>query len=110
MRYNRPHATAKWGTMASDWEAGVSFHRLRTERLQKVKTALIAKDIGAVLCFNFDNIRYITGTHIGEWCRDKLNRYAICPKDGYPYLFHPSVPAKRIRSSLNKKTNGATHS
>jgi len=28
MFYNRPHGTAKWGTMAMDWEAGVNFQRL----------------------------------------------------------------------------------
>ncbi len=33
--------------------------------------------LGGVLCFNFDNIRYVTATHIGEWARDKFFRYAL---------------------------------
>lgn len=98
MEYNRPHATAKCGTMATDWEAGVNFPRLIKQRFEKAQVAIRANGLGAVLAFNFDNIRYITGTHIGEWCRDKMNRYALCPRDGGPYLFDPAVPAKRISS------------
>jgi Xaa-Pro dipeptidase len=98
MQYNKPHATAKWGTMAKDWEAGVDFSRLIRERFEKAQTAVKVQGLGAALCFNFDNIRYITGTHIGEWCRDKMNRYVICPREGGAYLFDPAVPAKRISS------------
>jgi Xaa-Pro aminopeptidase len=98
MKYNRPHATAHWGTMATDWEAGVDFPRLIRDRFQKAQASVKAKGLGAVLAFNFDNIRYITGTHIGEWCRDKMNRYAICPREGGAFLFDPAVPAKRISS------------
>ena len=96
MNYNKPHATAKWGTMGMDWEAGVNFQRMIEERFQKAQAAVKASGFGAVLAFNFDNIRYITGTHIGEWCRDKMNRYAVCPKEGKPMLFDPAIPAKRI--------------
>ena len=98
MKYNRPHATANWGTMGTDWEAGVNFERLREERLQRAQAAIKNRRLGAVLCFDFDNIRYITGTHLGEWGRDKLNRYALCAKEGKPFLFDPAIPAKRISS------------
>jgi Xaa-Pro dipeptidase len=98
MEYNRPHATAKWGLTATDWEAGVDFQKLIRDRFDKAQASVKASGLGAVLAFNFDNIRYITGTHIGEWCRDKMNRYAICPKEGGSYLFDPAVPAKRISS------------
>jgi len=98
MKYNRPHVTATWGTMATDWEAGVNFTKLIEERFQRSQDSIKANGLGAVLAFNFDNIRYFTGTHIGEWCRDKMNRYAICPRDGGAYLFDPAVPAKRISS------------
>jgi len=84
--------------MATDWEAGVNFPRLIQERFNKAQASVEGNGLGAVLCFNFDNIRYITGTHIGEWCRDKMNRYAICPREGGSFLFDPAVPAKRISS------------
>jgi Xaa-Pro dipeptidase len=98
MEYNRPHVTANWGLMATDWEAGVDYNRLIQERFEKAQASVKASGLGAVLAFNFDNIRYITGTHIGEWCRDKMNRYAICPTEGEAFLFDPAVPAKRISS------------
>lgn len=98
MKYNRPNTRASWGTMATDWEAGVDFVRLKRERFEKAQAAVKARGLGAVLVFEMDNIRYITGTHIGEWCRDKMNRYAICPREGKPFLFDPAPPAKRISS------------
>ena len=98
MKYNRPHATASWGTMAKDWEAGIDYPRLIRERFQRAQAAVKAAGLGAVLCFNVDNVRYITGTHIGEWARDKFDRYALCPADGEPYLWDPAPPAKRISS------------
>ncbi len=98
MHYNRPHATANWGTMGKDWEAGVDFQKLIRDRAQRAKEAIKAAGLGGVLCFNFDSIRYVTGTHIGEWGRDKFDRYALCPADGDPYLWDPAPPAKRKSS------------
>ncbi|MBW7849057.1 MAG: aminopeptidase P family protein [Rhodospirillales bacterium] len=98
MKYNRPHATATWGTMAKDWERGIDYDRLIRERFERAQAAVKAAGLGAVVCFNFDNIRYVTGTHIGEWARDKFDRYAICPADGRPFLWDPAPPAKRLNS------------
>ncbi|MBT6441327.1 MAG: aminopeptidase P family protein, partial [Alphaproteobacteria bacterium] len=36
-----------------------------------------------------------TGTHIGEWARDKFDRYVLCPAEGAPFLWDPAPPAKR---------------
>ncbi len=98
MKYNRPHATAPWGTMAKDWELGVDYPRMVRERFERAQSAVKAVGLGAVLCFNVDNVRYITGTHIGEWARDKFDRYCLCPREGEPYLWDPAPPAKRISS------------
>jgi Xaa-Pro aminopeptidase len=98
MKYNRPHAGASWGTQAKDWERGIDYQRLFTERLARAQAAVRNNGLGAVLCFNFDNIRYVTGTHIGEWARDKFMRYALCPAEGPPALWDPAPPAKRLSS------------
>src|SRR3989304_3938979 len=98
MFYNKRHSTARWGTMALDWEQGVSYPRLVQDRINKAQKAIKDSKLGAVLAFDFDNIRYMTSTHIGEWCRDKMNRYALLPREGKPFLFDPAVPAKRISS------------
>jgi Xaa-Pro aminopeptidase len=98
MKYNRPQATASWGMMAKDWEKGIDYDRLTKERLKRAQAAIRHAGLGGVVAFNFDNIRYITGTHIGEWARDKFFRYALCPVEGPPYLWDPAPPAKRISS------------
>ena len=110
MKYNRPHAGASWGTQAKDWEAGVDYDRLRRDRLKRAQDAMKFAGLGAVLCFNFDNIRYVTGTHIGEWARDKFMRYcAVRPADGPPYLWDPAPPAKRISSPWIADNVAAPH-
>jgi len=86
----------RFGTMGVDFEERVNFDRLRKERLTKAKEALRASDLGSLVCYDFDNIRYITGTHIGEWCRNKMNRYCILPLGGEPLLFDPATPAKKL--------------
>ena len=58
-------------TRAVDWEQRIDFPRLRKDRLDRAKAALEASDLGAVLLFDPNNIRYVTSTHIGEWARDK---------------------------------------
>jgi Xaa-Pro dipeptidase len=82
--------------MGVDFEERVNFERLRNDRLAKAKAALKSSSLGSLVCYDFDNVRYITGTHIGEWCRNKMNRYCILPRDGEPLLFDPASPAKKI--------------
>ncbi len=98
MQYNRPHTTAAFGINARDWERGIDYERLRRERLARAQTAVKQAGLGGVICFNFDNIRYVTGTHIGEWARDKFMRYTLCPAEGPPFLWDPAAPSKRICS------------
>lgn len=78
-----------------DFEEKVNFERLRKERLRRAKEQVKRHNLGALLCFDFNNIRYITGTHVGEWARDKMQRYTILPVDADPILFDPAAPAKR---------------
>ncbi len=59
------------GTMAVDWEQRIDFDRLRRERLAKAKALLAKSEMGALLCFDMNNVRYLTSTHIGTWAQDK---------------------------------------
>jgi Xaa-Pro aminopeptidase len=76
-----------FGLMAVDWEERVNIERLRQERLARVKSALKKSEIGALLCFDMNNIRYITATHIGTWAMDKLVRFSLLPQDDDPILW-----------------------
>ncbi len=63
---------ATFGTNAVDWEQRIDFDRLRDDRLARLRAQLDASELGAVLAFDFTNIRYMTSTHIGTWAVDKL--------------------------------------
>jgi Xaa-Pro aminopeptidase len=85
---------SKGATMAVDWEQRVDFTRLRAERLAKAQAALRESDLGAVLLFDQNNIRYVTSTHIGEWARDKSARCVLLPRTGDPILWDFGSAAK----------------
>jgi len=80
-------AVRTYGTMAVDWEQRVDMERLRTERLSRAKQFLKESELGALLCFDMNNIRYITATHIGTWAMDKLIRFCLLPQDDEPILW-----------------------
>lgn len=75
------------GTMAVDWEQRIDFDRLRTERLQRAKDLLAKSEMGALLCFDMNNVRYLTATHIGTWAQDKANRFTLLPQNNEPILW-----------------------
>ena len=76
-----------YGLMTVDWEERVNVERLRTERLARIKRVLKASDLGALLCFDMANVRYITATHLGTWAMDKLARFTLLPRDDDPILW-----------------------
>src|SRR5512138_2552992 len=80
-------ALKTYGTMAVDWEQRIDFDRLRRERLQRVKELLAKSEMGSVLCFDMNNVRYITATHIGTWAQDKISRFTLLPQNDEPILW-----------------------
>jgi Xaa-Pro dipeptidase len=91
----RPPASP--GAQTVDWEERVNPERLRSYRLGRAREALAASELGAVLLFDFNNIRYVTSTHIGEWARDKMTRYALLTRGGAPHLWDFGSAAKHHR-------------
>jgi len=87
-------ALKTFGTMGVDWEERVNHERLRTERLARIKRLLKQSEIGALLCFDMNNIRYITATTIGTWAVDKVGRFTLLPQDDEPLLWDFGSAAK----------------
>ena len=85
------------GSMNVDWEERWDVDRLRSYRLGRAREALAASDLGAMLLFDFNNIRYVTSTHIGEWARDKMTRYALLSRGGDPHIWDFGSAAKHHR-------------
>jgi len=80
-------ALKTFGLMDVDWEERVNIDRLRRERLDRIKVALKKSELGALLCFDMNNIRYITATHIGTWAMDKLVRFSLLAQEDEPILW-----------------------
>src|SRR3982075_3501304 len=95
------------GRMHVDWEERVDFRRLHEYRLQRTREAIANAGLGAVLVFDMNNIRYITSTHIGEWARDKVARFALLTRSGDPILwdFGSAAKAHRLHAPWLKPEN-----
>ncbi|MGH7904446.1 MAG: M24 family metallopeptidase [Candidatus Dormibacteraceae bacterium] len=79
--------TKTFGLNGTDWEQRVDYDRLRTQRLARVKSLLQDSEMGALLCFDMNNIRYVTATHIGTWAMDKLARFSLLPQGDEPIMW-----------------------
>ena len=86
-RYNWGRHLPVLGTMGVDFEERVDYRRMHRYRLARAQAALEASDLGALLLFDDNNIRYVTSTKIGEWARDKLSRWALLVRGGEPILW-----------------------
>jgi Xaa-Pro aminopeptidase len=76
-----------FGLNIVDWEQRVDIDRLRRERLARIKGLLAESEMGAMLCFDMANIRYVTATHIGTWAMDKLARFSLLARDDEPIVW-----------------------
>jgi Xaa-Pro aminopeptidase len=85
---------ATYGTTNVDWEARIDIDRLRRERLAKLRQRLEESEYGAVLAFDFANIRYMTSTHIGTWGTDKFVRFALLVRGAEPIVWDFGSAAK----------------
>ena len=90
---------SRGATMAVDWEQRIDFAKLRADRLARAKAALAGSDLGALLLFDPNNIRYVTSTHIGEWARDKNARWVLLPRGHDPILWDFGSAARHHRCS-----------
>ena len=106
-RHNWERPIQAPGRMQVDFEERVDFRGLHAYRLARVRQALAPSGLGALLCFDQHNIRYTTGTVIGEWARDKLTRWSLLAGSGHPYVWDFGSAAKHHR--LHAPWLEATH-
>ena len=85
------------GIIGVDWEERVDFNRLREYRIARARQALNQSDLGALLVFESNNIRYLTSTHIGTWAFNKLERWALLTRTGEPWIWDFGSAAKNHR-------------
>ena len=86
----KPHeylARQVYSTTATDWQERVNFYRMRADRLAKAKEMMERHDLGAMVLFVGENIRYVTGMFQGNWKNNIFIRYCVLPRGGEPVLF-----------------------
>jgi Xaa-Pro aminopeptidase len=76
-----------YSTTGTDWQARVDFDRLRRDRLARARMKMEEHDLGAVVCFVGENVRYITSVFQGNWKNNIFIRYCVLPRGGDPVLF-----------------------
>src|SRR6266446_6826497 len=94
-RWDRPLQAP--GHTQVDFEERVDFKRLHAYRLGRARQALAKSGLGAVLVFDQYNIRYLSGTVIGEWARDKLTRWCLLSGTGEPWVWDFGSAARHHR-------------
>src|SRR6201988_4818986 len=94
-RWHRPLQAP--GITQVDFEERVDFRRLHRYRLARTRQSLANSGLGAMLCFDQHNIRYISSTVIGEWARDKLIRYTLLTGNGDPWVWDFGSAARHHR-------------
>ncbi len=75
------------GHMGVDFETRVDFERLRNYRLARAREVLDQSEFGALLLFDFYNIRYVSGTWVGGALGDKMTRYCLLTRGGEPIVW-----------------------
>src|SRR5438045_3299975 len=94
-RWDRPLQAP--GHTQVDFEERVDFKRLHAYRLGRARQDLGKFDLGAGLVVHQYNIRYLAGTVIGEWARDKLTRWCLLTGTGEPWVWDFGSAARHHR-------------
>lgn len=91
---HEPRIASPGAERGVDWERRIDYDRLRNDRFAKVQAALERSDLGALILFDMNNVRYTTSTHIGNWARDKFFRCALVMRGHEPILWDIGSAAK----------------
>jgi Xaa-Pro aminopeptidase len=85
---------ATYGANSVDWEMRIDQDKLRRDRLARLRAELEKSDLGALLAFDFANIRYMSATHIGTWAIDKAIRFSLITRHSDPIVWDFGSAAK----------------
>ena len=76
-----------FSTSGTDWQGRVNFDRMRKERLARAREMMEKHDLGALILFVGENVRYVTSVWQGNWKNNIFIRYAVLPRGREPVLF-----------------------
>lgn len=85
-----------FGKFAVDYEERINFDRLRNYRKERTRAEMKRAGVGAILTFDPDNIRYITGFYVTTPMRMVEGQCVFFPVNGEPHLVIADLPARHI--------------
>ena len=85
-----------FGKFAVDYEERVNMDRLRNYRKERTRAEMKRAGVGAILTFDPDNIRYITGFYVTTPMRMVEGQCVFFPVNGEPHLVIADLPARHI--------------
>jgi Xaa-Pro dipeptidase len=98
------------GMMQTDVEQRIDFGAMRAYKFKRVQEQLDKYDMGAVLLFDPDNIRYATSTWLNDWAHDKFVRWAVVPRGGDTVLFESGARPRKLELCPWLKKENIRHS
>ena len=87
-------------------EGKVDFPRMRQDRVEKAREQMKKDGIGAYLCFDPDNIKYLTDTYTELLVTTMFARNVLFPRTGDPILYEWGFRWQRVRDELSPWLKG----
>lgn len=85
-----------FGKYNVDYEERINMERLRNYRKERTRAEMKRQGVGAILTFDPDNIRYITGFYVTTPMRCVEGQCVFFPVNGEPHLVIADQPARHI--------------
>jgi Xaa-Pro aminopeptidase len=86
-----------FGKYAVDYEQRVNYDRLRKDRVEKVRAQMAKDNVGALITWDADNIRYIASMYITTPMRPSEYQAVFIAKNGEPHLIGGGTPSEQHR-------------
>lgn len=99
--YNIQFAKAvNFGQMQVDWETRIDFEKMRRERLQKARDAMVKNSVDYLILLRLENARYVTGIKRLYWPTIRLGGgpVVVLPREGLPgiWITDPNFSGKTL--------------
>lgn len=94
------------GRQRNDWDDRLDLHRMRKERRDKAREQIKKAGLGAILCYDWGNTRYLGALPYQTWAYPKGYQYVLLPRNGDPVLWTIGTRTRQIREELMTSWGG----
>ena len=94
------------GTNWNDWDERLDINRMKKERLKKTQESIKKAGLGAILCYDWGNTRYLGALPYQTWAYPKGYQYVLLPKNGDPILWTIGTRTRQIRDQMMMSWGG----